>query len=328
MAGFIYIMGNPAFPHLLKIGKSTKDPASSRVDELYATGLPEPFVVKYYCFVEDHDRLEGQIHQFLNEYRPNKGREFFEIEVNVAIKVIREIATALGGIKYEEPLGELPDYQVGHQLNSPNFKRNSEETVEKVSFPNAQLVIRYNAEARKSREKLSNISDACEEEFLELLEICPSMETAKIAELADKLGDKYSNPFDDWILNWFFKRSLKHGKNIAAEFKKASEILSPGTAPKEIFKNTLDFHGINDDVSYADYFDISTHDLADLRGIIKQFIYRDGELKYVELALAGRGFKFWYDAITHTYHLITPRKTQYHIGGIHIRAFLISMFFK
>jgi hypothetical protein len=31
MAGFIYIMSNPAFPNLLKIGKSKKDPTTDRL---------------------------------------------------------------------------------------------------------------------------------------------------------------------------------------------------------------------------------------------------------------------------------------------------------
>jgi hypothetical protein len=32
MAGFVYIMSNPAFPNLLKIGKSKKDPTTDRVN--------------------------------------------------------------------------------------------------------------------------------------------------------------------------------------------------------------------------------------------------------------------------------------------------------
>ena len=46
MAGFVYIMSNPAFPQLLKIGKSGKDPTGDRVKELNQTGVPEPFKVE------------------------------------------------------------------------------------------------------------------------------------------------------------------------------------------------------------------------------------------------------------------------------------------
>ena len=51
-------MSNPAFPDLIKIGKSKKDPTTDRVSELNQTGVPEPFKVEYYAFVEDEDYLE------------------------------------------------------------------------------------------------------------------------------------------------------------------------------------------------------------------------------------------------------------------------------
>ena len=63
MAGFIYIMSNPAFPDLIKIGKSKKDPTTDRVSELNQTGVPEPFKVEYYAFVEDEDYLEQRVHE-------------------------------------------------------------------------------------------------------------------------------------------------------------------------------------------------------------------------------------------------------------------------
>ena len=42
MAGFIYVMSNPAFPDLIKIGKSKKDPTTDRVSELNQTGVAIP----------------------------------------------------------------------------------------------------------------------------------------------------------------------------------------------------------------------------------------------------------------------------------------------
>ena len=42
MAGFIYVMSNPAFPDLIKIGKSKKDPTTDRVSELNQTGVASP----------------------------------------------------------------------------------------------------------------------------------------------------------------------------------------------------------------------------------------------------------------------------------------------
>lgn len=42
VAGFVYVITNDAFPHLVKIGKSSKDPRQDRVDELNHTGFYQP----------------------------------------------------------------------------------------------------------------------------------------------------------------------------------------------------------------------------------------------------------------------------------------------
>ena len=92
MAGFIYIMSNPAFPDLIKIGKSKKDPTTDRVSELNQTGVPQPFKVEYYSLVENENLLERLIHQHFENARPNKNREFFSIDPAIAINIIRELA--------------------------------------------------------------------------------------------------------------------------------------------------------------------------------------------------------------------------------------------
>jgi len=109
MAGFIYIMSNPAFPNLLKIGKSKKDPTTDRVNELNQTGVPEPFKVEYYAFVEDEDYLERVVHQKFASQRPNKNREFFSVDCVEAIDVIRQLSKPKSKIKYEEVLYVTPE---------------------------------------------------------------------------------------------------------------------------------------------------------------------------------------------------------------------------
>ena len=118
MAGFIYIMSNPAFPNLLKIGKSKKDPTTDRVNELNQTGVPEPFKVEYYAFVEDEDYLERVVHQKFASQRPNKNREFFSVDCVEAIDAIRQLSKpnseiVFGGsgseIKYEEVFNVAPE---------------------------------------------------------------------------------------------------------------------------------------------------------------------------------------------------------------------------
>lgn len=49
--GYVYIISNESFPDLLKIG-FTKNSPHYRAQELYTTGLPKPFIVENYYFVE------------------------------------------------------------------------------------------------------------------------------------------------------------------------------------------------------------------------------------------------------------------------------------
>lgn len=109
MSGFIYIMSNPAFPNLLKIGKSKKDPTTDRVNELNQTGVPEPFKVEYYAFVEDEDYLERVVHEELAPQRPNKNREFFSVDCVEAIDAIRQLSAVNAKIKYEEVFYVTPE---------------------------------------------------------------------------------------------------------------------------------------------------------------------------------------------------------------------------
>ncbi len=99
-------MSNPAFSdRRVKIGKSQSDPSSFRKNELYSTGVPEPFVVEYYAFVEDYDNAERKIHATLSNIRPNKDREFFNISSPEAILKIRELCA----IKHEEVFYRSPE---------------------------------------------------------------------------------------------------------------------------------------------------------------------------------------------------------------------------
>ena len=66
--------------------------------------------------VEDEDLLERLVHQRFHISRPNKGREFFEIDVPTAIKGIRELAAERSPILHEkvddweeEPLDQEPE---------------------------------------------------------------------------------------------------------------------------------------------------------------------------------------------------------------------------
>jgi len=86
--GYLYILKNPAFPHLLKIGRTVNDPQKRANEISSSTGVPIAFEIVYTIFVQDCVEFEKVIHQKLIDFRYNKNREFFVLSLDNAIKVI------------------------------------------------------------------------------------------------------------------------------------------------------------------------------------------------------------------------------------------------
>jgi hypothetical protein len=82
--GFVYVLSNAALPGMLKIGFTRKVP-SVRAAELSTTGVPNPFVVEYYCLVEGDSELEAKVHRTMASHRHRPDREFFKIDLTDAI---------------------------------------------------------------------------------------------------------------------------------------------------------------------------------------------------------------------------------------------------
>lgn len=85
-------MSNASFSDgRIKIGMSSKDPVE-RKRELESSGVPEPFVIEYKAMVDDYQKVERHVHRDLDNWRPNKNREFFTCSVSDAIISIKSIA--------------------------------------------------------------------------------------------------------------------------------------------------------------------------------------------------------------------------------------------
>ena len=127
MSGFIYIMSNPSFSDgRIKIGKSKSDPNAFRKDELYSTGVPEPFKLEYVAFVEEHDAIESIVHRTLSAERPNKNREFFTCSIPHAILTIQQNSQ----LKFEEIFYESPEKieeERRKQIEDANRRKHLEE---------------------------------------------------------------------------------------------------------------------------------------------------------------------------------------------------------
>jgi hypothetical protein len=90
-AGFIYILRNPTMEkNIFKIGLTRND-VDIRVEQLSKTSVPDRFYKSQEWNVKDCVKAEKEIHALLNDYRVDPRREFFNIDYDKAIKVIKEV---------------------------------------------------------------------------------------------------------------------------------------------------------------------------------------------------------------------------------------------
>lgn len=90
-AGFIYIIRNPTMSkNIFKIGLTRND-VNDRVSQLSKTSVPDKFYKAQEWNVKDCILAEKEIHNKLNNYRVDPRREFFNVDYDEAIKVIKEV---------------------------------------------------------------------------------------------------------------------------------------------------------------------------------------------------------------------------------------------
>ena len=87
-AGIIYVLTNPAMPDLVKIGRTLQSDVSSRISQLYTTGVPLPFECVRAVTVDDASQAEKALQKAFEPNRLNKNREFFEINVEQVIALL------------------------------------------------------------------------------------------------------------------------------------------------------------------------------------------------------------------------------------------------
>ncbi|PCJ66623.1 MAG: hypothetical protein COA73_01055 [Candidatus Hydrogenedentota bacterium] len=88
----VYVLTNPAMDGLVKIGKTNQKDIKSRMQQLYTTGVPFPFECEYACFVDDCAKVESAFHLAFGNTRINPKREFFRIEPEKVIAILKLVA--------------------------------------------------------------------------------------------------------------------------------------------------------------------------------------------------------------------------------------------
>jgi len=89
----VYLLSNSAMPGLVKIGRTDNQDANNRIGQLYTTGVPVPFTLEYACKVENPDEVERALHIAFAPQRINPKREFFQIDPEQAIAILRLLNT-------------------------------------------------------------------------------------------------------------------------------------------------------------------------------------------------------------------------------------------
>lgn len=85
----VYVLSNSAMPGIVKIGKTTQADVKIRMSQLYTTGVPVPFECVYAIEVEDCSKVESALHIAFGPSRINPSREFFKINAEQAIAILK-----------------------------------------------------------------------------------------------------------------------------------------------------------------------------------------------------------------------------------------------
>lgn len=85
----VYVLSNSAMPDIVKIGKTTQADVKTRMNQLYTTGIPVPFECVFAIEVTDCSKVESALHIAFGPSRINPNREFFKIDSEQAIAILK-----------------------------------------------------------------------------------------------------------------------------------------------------------------------------------------------------------------------------------------------
>ena len=101
--GFVYVLTNDSMPGLVKVGMTSYLP-EDRAQDLYSTGVAEAFNVAFRTATSHPRAVEQRAHDLLQEYRTNPKREFFRVDVAMAIEAVRHALVDAGGMeRWDDP---------------------------------------------------------------------------------------------------------------------------------------------------------------------------------------------------------------------------------
>lgn len=129
LLNIVYVLTNPAMPGLVKIGRTASEDAAVRIAQLYSTGVPFPFELKFACRVPNADEVEQALHRAFAPSRVNQKREFFKIEPEQAISILKllHVEDATSELEKAPTLIETQEIAAGQEFRARRPNLNFEE---------------------------------------------------------------------------------------------------------------------------------------------------------------------------------------------------------
>jgi hypothetical protein len=137
----VYVLTNPAMPGLVKIGKTTQTEVEERMKQLYGTGVPVPFDCAFACQVKDAGEVEKALHFAFGNHRINPNREFFKIEAERVISVLRLLKVEDITLEFEKQLDS--DIEDIDKQSADHFKKTKRPRMNfhELGIPNGSILI-------------------------------------------------------------------------------------------------------------------------------------------------------------------------------------------
>jgi hypothetical protein len=89
MPNIVYVLTNPSIPDIVKIGMTTD--LTTRMRSLYNSSVPVPFECYFACTVKDMSFVERQLHDGFDDFRVNPKREFFRIDPERVVSILKMV---------------------------------------------------------------------------------------------------------------------------------------------------------------------------------------------------------------------------------------------
>jgi len=89
MSNIVYLLTNPSMPDIVKIGFTSN--LTTRMRSLYSSSVPVPFECYFACTVNDMAFVEKQLHDGFDDFRINPRREFFRIDPERVVAILKMV---------------------------------------------------------------------------------------------------------------------------------------------------------------------------------------------------------------------------------------------